>query len=87
MVKYDSGGHGEPARLVASGSTLDLVTDIGALIVGVHNQLCKSDPSSARLFRAAVEKMISDPAIGLWDVQLQVAFGMAVTVPKKEGQT
>lgn len=84
MLKFNSGGTNGPAYLVASGSTADIVTDIGMLIIGVHTQLRKSDPASATLFQAAVKKMVNDPEIHLWDMEAQAAFGMAVTVPKKK---
>ena len=85
MLKFNSGAKGAPAHLVASGSTLDIVTDIGQLIVGIHSQLRKSDPAAAAMFRAAVRQMVNDPEIHLWDVDVQAAFGMAMSVPKKEG--
>ena len=85
MLKFNSGAKGEPAHLVASGSTLDIATDIGQLIVGIHSQMRKSDPVGAAVFQAAVRKMVNDPEIHLWDLDVQAEFGMAMSVPKKEG--
>lgn len=84
MLKFNSGGANEPAHLVASGRTTDIVTDIGTLIIGVHTQLRKSDPASAALFQAAVKKMVNDPEIHLWDMEAQAAFGVAMSVPEKK---
>lgn len=85
MLKFNSGAKGEPAKIVASGSTLDIVTDIGQMIVGIHSQLRKSCPADAAVFQAAVRQMVNDPEIHLWDMDVQAAFGMAMSVPKKEG--
>lgn len=85
MLKFNSGVKGEPAHMMASGSTLDIATDIGQLIVGIHSQLRKSNPTDAAVFQAAVRKMVNDPEIHLWDMDVQATFGMAMSVPKKEG--
>ena len=85
MLKFNSGVKGEPAHLMASGSTLDIATDIGQLIVGIHSQLRKSDPTGAAVFQAAVKRLVNDPEIHLWDLDVQAAFGMAMTVPKEKG--
>lgn len=85
MLKFNSGVKGEPAHLVASGSTLDIATDIGQLIVGIHSQLRKSDPEGAAVFQAAVKRLVNDPEIHLWDLDVQAAFGMAMSVPKEKG--
>lgn len=86
MLKFNSGVKGEPAHLVASGSTLDIATDIGQLIVGIHSQLRKSDPAGAAVFQAAVKRLVNDPEIHLWDLDVQATFGMAMSVPmEKDG--
>ena len=85
MLKFNSGVKGEPAHLMASGSTIDIATDIGQLIVGIHSQLRKSNPADAAVFQAAVRKMVNDPEIHLWDLDVQADFGMAMSVPKKKG--
>lgn len=85
MLKFNSGVKGEPAHLMASDSTIDIATDIGQLIVGIHSQLRKSNPADAAVFQAAVRKLVNDPEIHLWDVDVQAAFGMAMSVPKKGG--
>ena len=69
---------------MASGSTIDIATDIGQLIVGIHSQLRKSSPASAAVFQAAVKRMVNDPEIHLWDLDVQAAFGMAMSVPEKK---
>lgn len=85
MLKFNSGVKGKPAHLMASGSTLDIVTDIGHLIMGIHSQLRKSDPAGAAVFQVAVKRLVNDPEIHLWDMDVQAAFGIAMSVPKKEG--
>ena len=85
MLKFNSGVKGEPAHLMAAGSTIDIATDIGQLIVGVHSQLRKSNPADAAMFRAAVLRLVNDPEIHLWDMDVQATLGMAMSVPKKEG--
>lgn len=86
MLKFNSGAKGKPAHLVASGSTIDIATDIGQLLVGIHSQLRKSNPGDAAVFQAAVKRLVNDPEIHLWDLDVQATFGMAMSVPKeKEG--
>lgn len=85
MLKFNSGAKGEPAYLVASGSALDIATDTGQLIVGIHSQLRKNDPAGAAVFQAAVKRLVNDPKIHLWDLDVQAAFGMAMSVPEEKG--
>lgn len=85
MLKFNSGVKGEPAHLMASGSTLDIATDIGQLIVGIHSQLRNSDPAGAAVFQTAVKRLVNDPETHLWDLDVQAAFGMAMSVPKEKG--
>lgn len=65
---------------MAQGSTATIVAELAEVIQGLHTQLKRSDPTSAKLFRLAVEMLVNDDDSPVWKDNPN-AEGMLITVP------
>lgn len=84
MLKIISGVGNNPDVITASGTTTDIVVELGQAIAAIHSQLRRSSPEDAKLFQSAVKYLVSGPGTPLWSTDVQATFGMAMSVPKKE---
>ena len=82
MLKVDTaerGGGG--VTIVAQGSIIEIMADVGQVIGGVHMQLKRSDPVLARIYRHKLIRLLTDPETPLWNDDPN-AEGVMITMPK-----
>lgn len=73
------GGGG--VTIVAQGSIIEIMADVGQVIGGVHMQLKRSDPILARIYRHELIRLLTDPETPLWNDDPN-AEGVMITMPK-----
>lgn len=69
-------------RMVAAGSTLDLVAEVGVVVSAIHDTMRKSAPGSAELFRAGLQNILGDDTSPIWTARATGGTGISVSVPK-----
>ena len=89
MLKVDVAKHGGGRRgveIVAQGSIIEIMADVGQVIGGVHMQLKRSDPAIARIYRHELVRLLTDPETPLWNDDPN-AEGVMITIPKFKEET
>lgn len=71
---------------MAQGSTTTIVAELAEVIQGLHTQLKRSDPISAKFFRLAVEALTNDDDSPVWKDNPDVE-GALITIPKFKEDT
>lgn len=84
MVKCGGGRH--KAEIVAQGSIIEIMADVGQVIGGVHMQLKRSDPAIARIYRHELVRLLTDPETPLWNDDPN-AEGVMIITPKFKEET
>ena len=87
MLKVDTaerGGGG--VTIVAQGSIIEIMAEVGQVIGGVHMQLKRSDPAVARAYRHSLINLLTDPDTPLWNDDPN-AEGVMITIPKFKEET
>lgn len=89
MLKVDMAEHGGGRRgveIVAQGSIIEIMADVGQVIGVVHMQLKRSDPALARIYRHELIRLLTDPETPLWNDDPN-AEGVMITIPKFKEET
>lgn len=88
MLKVDTAKHGGGRRvsIVAQGSIIEILADVGQVIGGVHMQLKRSDPALARVYRHELIRLLTDPETPLWNDDPN-AEGVMIITPKFKEET
>lgn len=74
---------GAVSKMVATGSTLDLVAEVGVIVSAIHDTMRKNSPGSAELFREGVKSILCDDASAVWTARATGGTGISVSVPKR----
>ena len=75
------GGGRCQVEVVAQGSLIEIMAEVGQVIAGIHNQLRQNDPRSAKAYRKSLIDLMIDPESPLWDEDPNVK-GLMITMPK-----
>jgi hypothetical protein len=89
MLKVDMvkcGGGRRKVEIVAQGSIIEIMADVGQLIGGVHMQLKRNDPAIARIYRHELVRLLTDPETPLWNDDPN-AEGVMIITPKFKEET
>lgn len=89
MLKVDSvecGGGRHKSKIVAQGSIIEIMAEVGQVIGGVHMQLKRSDPNAARAYRHGLINLLTDPDTPLWNDDPN-AEGVMIITPKFKEET
>lgn len=88
MLKVDmtEQGGGRGVKIVAQGSLIEIMADVGHVIGGVHMQLKRSDPAVAHAYRHSLIKLLTDPETPLWNDDPN-AEGVMIITPKFKEET
>ena len=63
MLKVDIGEHRGDTHcsVLAQGTLIEIIADVGQVIAGVHMQLKRSNPVMARIYRRKMVELLTDP--------------------------
>lgn len=89
MLKVDTaerGGGRRGVEIVAQGSIIEIMADVGMIIASIHTQLKRSDPAVAWAYRHSLINLLTDPDTPLWRDDPN-AEGVMVTIPKFKEET
>ena len=81
-----TGGGRRGVEIVAQGSIIEIMADVGQVIAGVHMQLKRSDPALARVYRHELIRLMTDPETPLWNDDPN-AEGVMIITPKFKEET
>ena len=85
MIWPNTGGR-RGVEIVAQGSIIEIMADVGQVIGGVHMQLKRSDPAIARIYRHELVRLLTDPETPLWNDDPN-AEGVMIITPKFKEET
>lgn len=89
MLKVDiveRGGGRRGVEIVAQGSIIEIMAEVGQVISGVHMQLKRNDPAAARAYRHCLINLLTDPDTPLWNDEPN-AEGVMIITPKFKEET
>ena len=82
----DAGGGDTHCSILAQGTLVNIIADVGQVIAGVHMQLKRSDPAMARIYRRKMVELLTDPDTPLWNDDPN-AEGVMIITPKFKEET
>ena len=87
MLKANIGVHrgGDTCcDILAQGTLIEILADVGQVIAGVHIQLKRVEPAMARIYRSKLVQLITDPDTPLWNDDPNAEGVMVITPNFKE---
>ena len=72
--------------ILAQGTLIEVIADVGQVIAGVHIQLKRTEPAMARIYRRKMVELLTDPDTPLWNEDPN-AEGVMITIPKFKEET
>jgi len=72
--------------ILAQGTLIEIIADVGQVIAGVHVQLKRRNPAMARIYRSKLIQLLTDPDTPLWNEDPN-AEGVMITIPKFKEET